>query len=173
MQLSINFCSLEFWDPDKMFHGYGNKFISIIFIIENTMWSHNSSHKLDQASSRRWVCAEKSSYFKKYGEFWAGFWKFRSFRDVCIIIQSFKFLRLVVSELKVSPVKYVFLNKYLLRNKLIRLFLTNLAIYIQINLRPTNQPTNQLTSNLFRWCGTSCPAKSKAFWLLSWAKIFI
>ena len=49
------FSSLEFWDPEKLFHGYGNKFISIIVITKNIISSTDSSQKLGQASSRRWV----------------------------------------------------------------------------------------------------------------------
>ena len=53
--LCVMFSSLEFWDPEKLFHGYGNKFIYIIFIAENIISSTESSEKLGQASLRRWV----------------------------------------------------------------------------------------------------------------------
>ena len=49
------FSSLEFWDPEKLFHGYGNKFISINFITENIISSTEPSQKLGEASLRRWV----------------------------------------------------------------------------------------------------------------------
>ena len=55
LQLGIKFCSLEFWDAEKPFHGYGNKFISNIFITENIISSAESCQKLGRLFLRRWV----------------------------------------------------------------------------------------------------------------------
>ena len=60
----------------------------------------------------------------------------------------------------------------MLRNNLIRFFLTNRPIYIQINVWPTNQPKTNQPTHLFTWLGTSWPGKKHSFLTTSGGKSF-